>query len=65
MAEKETKWPSRTLNGQAGHPFFVDCINTTLHHPAVTQPITERHSLIKRLAAQGAWLGSWIIPRAE
>ncbi len=52
MTEKETKWPSRTLNGQAGHPFFVDYINTTLHHRAVTQPITKRQSLIKRFAAQ-------------
>jgi hypothetical protein len=51
MAEKEGKWPSRTLNGQTGHLFFVDCINTTLHHRAVTQPITKRQSLIKRLAA--------------
>ncbi len=51
MAVEEHKWPRRNTNGRGGTPFIVDGINATLHHRAVTQPITKRQSLIKRLAA--------------
>jgi len=51
MAKPDLKWPKKTPNGQKRSLFFVDCINTTLHHRAVTQPITKRRPLIKRLAA--------------